>query len=78
MIHYDKKVGCYYEHETTGKHYQLYEAKVYKHNTTSDRIIIWDEDECRFVNFVYGANSLDIAELDHMVTYYVTKYESKL
>ena len=77
MIEYRKDVGCYYVHETNGKHYHLYEAKTYKHHTTSDRIIIWDEDEDKMVNFVYGATIIEIDELDEMVSHYVTEYEAK-
>jgi hypothetical protein len=77
MITYTKENGCHYAHEATGKQYFLYEAMTYKGRTTSDRIVIWDEDEDKFVNFVYGANSIGMAELDSMVSAYVEEYEAK-
>jgi hypothetical protein len=59
------------------KHYALYEATTYKHNSTSDRVIIWDEDNDEMVNFVYGATILGVDELDKIITEYVAEYEAK-
>jgi hypothetical protein len=59
------------------KHYALYEAKTYKHNSTSDRVIIWDEDNDEMVNFVYGATILGVDELDKAVSEYVAEYEAR-
>lgn len=77
MIIYTKENGCYFVRETTEKHYHLFEAMTYKGHTTSDRVIIWDEDTDQMVNFVYGANSISVEELDQMVSDYVEEYEAK-
>lgn len=77
MIIYTKDNGCYFVRESTEKHYHLYEAMTYKGKTTSDRIIIWDEDADKMVNFVYGANGIGVEELDKMVSAYVEEYEAK-
>ena len=77
MIIYTKEHGCYFENETNKKHYHLYEAMTYKGNTTSDAIVIWDHDNDRIVNHVYGANTIDVDELDKMVSNYVAEYEAK-
>lgn len=77
MITYHKEYGCWFQMTEDSKHYTLYEAKTYKHNTTSDRVIIWDEDNDEMVNFVYGANTISIEELDNVVSDYVAEYEAK-
>ena len=76
MITYHKEYGCWFQMNETAKHYALYKAKTYKHNSTSDRVIIWDEDNDEMVNFVYGASVLSVDELDKAVSEYVTQYES--
>lgn len=77
MITYHKEYGCWFQMTEDSKHYALYEAKTYKHNSTSDRVIIWDEDNDEMVNFVYGANVLSVDELDKAVSEYVTEYEAR-
>lgn len=77
MITYHKEYGCWFQMTENSKHYALYEAKTYKHNTTSDRVIIWDEDNDEMVNFVYGATILGVDELDKAVSDYVAEYEAK-
>lgn len=77
MITYHKEYGCWFQTTEDAKHYALYEAKTYKHNTTSDRVIIWDEDNDEMVNFVYGATILSVDELDKAVSEYVAEYEAK-
>lgn len=77
MITYHKEYGCWFQMTEDAKHYALYEAKTYKHNTTSDRVIIWDEDNDEMVNFVYGATILGIDELDKAVSEYVAEYETR-
>lgn len=76
MITYDSKNGCYYHNET--RHYHLYEAMTYKGDTTSDIIIIFDHDRDHVVNYVYGASTIGMRELDDVVTDYVNEYESNL
>lgn len=73
MIIWDKKNGYTYEDETNGKRYNLFEAKCYQGEATSDIVIIWDEEKNQFDNYVYGADSLfeHIEELDNTVKYYV-------
>ena len=77
MITYHKEYGCWFQMTEDAKHYALYEAKTYKHNSTSDRVIIWDEDNDEMVNFVYGATILSVDELDKAVTDYVAEYEAR-
>lgn len=77
MITYHKEYGCWFQMTEDSKHYALYEAKTYKHNSTSDRVIIWDEDNDEMVNFVYGATILSVDELDKIVTDYVAEYEAR-
>ena len=77
MITYHKDYGCWFQMTEDSKHYALYEATTYKHKSTSDRVIIWDEDNDEMVNFVYGANVLSIDELDKAVSEYVAEYEAK-
>ena len=77
MITYHKEYGCWFQMDENAKHYALYEATAYKHNTTSDRVLIWDEDNDELVNFVYGANILGVDDLDKAVTEYVAEYEAK-
>ena len=77
MITYNKDYGCWFQMTEDSKHYALYEAMTYKHSTTSDRVIIWDNDNDKMVNFVYGANCISIDELDKMVYDYVAEYEAK-
>jgi hypothetical protein len=77
MITYHKEYGCWFQMTEDAKHYALYEAKTYKHNSTSDRVIIWDEDNDEMVNFVYGATILGIDELDKAVSEYVAEYETR-
>lgn len=77
MITYHKEYGCWFQMTEDSKHYALYEATTYKHKSTSDRVIIWDEDNDEMVNFVYGANILSIDELDKAVSEYVAEYEAK-
>lgn len=76
MITYHKEYGCWFQMNECAKHYALYEATTYKHKSTSDRVIIWDEDNDKMVNFVYGANILSIDDLDKAVTEYVAEYEA--
>lgn len=73
MIIWDKRNGYAYEDETNGKRYNLFEAKCYEGEATSDIVIIWDEKKNQFVNYVYGANDLfrHIDELDNTIKYYV-------
>ena len=79
MIIWDKRNGYTYESETSGKRYNLFEAKSYQGEATSDIVIMWDEEKNRFANYVYGATTLfeDIAELDSNISYYVDDYEAK-
>lgn len=77
MITYHKEYGCWFQMNENAKHYALYEATTYKHKTTSDRVLIWDEDADEMVNFVYGANILGVDELDKAITEYVAEYEAK-
>lgn len=77
MITYHKEYGCWFQMTENSKHYELYEAITYKHKSTSDRVLIWDVDNDELVNFVYGANSLGVDELDKIVTEYVAEYEAK-
>lgn len=77
MITYHKEYGCWFQMTEDAKHYALYEAKTYKHNSTSDRVIIWDEDNDEMVNFVYGATILGVDELDKAVSEYVAEYEAR-
>lgn len=77
MITYHKDFGCWFQMTEDSKHYALYEAKTYKHNSTSDRVIIWDVDNDEMVNFVYGATVLGVDELDKAVSEYVAEYEAK-
>ena len=77
MIIYHKDYGCWFQMTEDSKHYALYEAKSYKHKSTSDRVIIWDEDNDEMVNFVYGATLISIEELDKYVSEYVAEYEAK-
>lgn len=77
MITYHKDYGCWFQMTEDSKHYELYEAKTYKHHTTSDRVLIWDVDNDELVNFVYGATILGVDELDKIVTEYVAEYEAK-
>ncbi len=73
MIIWDKKNGYTYEDETNGKRYNLFEAKCYQGEASSDIVIIWDEEKNQFVDYVYGADRLseDIEELDNTISYYV-------
>lgn len=77
MIIYTKENGCYFERESTGKHYHLYEMETYKGNTTSDIIAIWDHDNDCLVNHLYGANLISVEDLDRDVSAYVEEYERK-
>lgn len=79
MIIWDKKNGYTYEDETNRKRYELFEAKCYQGEATSDIVIIWDEKENCFTNYVYGANNLfeHIEELDNTIKYYVDESTKK-
>lgn len=77
MITYHNEYGCWFQMTEDSKHYSLFEAMTYKHKSTSDRVIIWDEDNDEMVNFVYGATILSIDELDKAVSEYVAEYEAK-
>lgn len=77
MITYHKDYGCWFQMDECSKHYGLFEMKTYKHHTTSDILAIWDHDNHEFVNYVYGANTLSVDELDKYVTEYVAEYEAK-
>ena len=77
MITYDKNYGCWFQMDGCAIHYPLYEMKTYKGNSTSDIIVIFDHDNDRIVNHVYGANTIAIDELDKVVTEYVEEYEAK-
>lgn len=77
MITYHKDYGCWFQMSEDSRHYGLFEMKTYKHNSTSDIVVVWDHDNHEFVNYVYGANTLSVDELDKIVTEYVTEYEAK-
>ena len=77
MITYHKDYGCWFQMDECSKHYALYEATTYKHKSTSDRVLIWDEDNDELVNFVYGATILSVDELDKAIAEYVAEYEAK-
>lgn len=77
MIHYTKENGCYYEHETNGKHYELNELMTYKGNTTSDIVAIFDNDNLELVGWFPGANIFGIDEIDEAVKEIVEEYEAK-
>ena len=79
MIIWDKRNGYIYEDEKTHKRFNLFEAKCYQGEATSDIVIMWDEERNRFANYVYGATNLfdNIAEFDETVRYYVDAYETK-
>ena len=79
MIIWDKKNGYVYEDETNGKRYSTYEAKCYEGECTSDILIIWDEENNCFANYVYGATLLheNIEELNNTIKFYVDDYEAK-
>ena len=75
MITYTKQNGCFFQMNEDAKHYHLYEMQAYKGKATSDIIAIFDHDNDCIVNHVYGANTISVAELDEVVTEYVTEYE---
>lgn len=77
MTIYTKENGCYYEQETTGKHYSLYEMMTYKGNTTSDIVAIFDDDNHELVGWFPGANIFDVNEIDKAVAELVEEYETK-
>lgn len=79
MIIWDKKNGYIYEDEQTHKRYSTYEAKCYEGECTSDIVIIWDEKNNCFANYVYGATFLheSIEELNNTIKFYVDDYEAK-
>lgn len=77
MITYHKEYGCWFQMTEDSKHYSLFEMTTYKHKSTSDIIAIWDYDNHEFVNYLYGANTISVDELDKMVSEYVAEYEAK-
>lgn len=79
MIIWDRKNGYVYEDEQTHKRYSTYEAKCYEGECTSDIVIIWDDKNNCFANYVYGATFLheSIEELDNTIKFYVDDYEAK-
>ena len=77
MITYDKDYGCWFQMDFDSKHYGLFEMKTYKHNSTSDIVVVWDHDNHEFVNYVYGANVQSVDVLDKVVSDYVAEYEAK-
>lgn len=77
MIIYTKDNGFEFVSKASDKHYRLYEGKSYKGNTTSDRILIWDEESDKLVNFVYGANILEVHDIDTACADYVAEYEAE-
>lgn len=78
MITYNKEYGCWFQLTDDSRHYGLFEMMTYKHNSTSDILVVFDHDNDTIVNHVYGANVLSVDELDKIVTEYVQAYESKL
>ena len=76
MITYDKRFGCWFQMDENSRHYALYEMMSYKHNSTSDIVVIFDHDHDSIVNYVYGANVLCVDELDKAVSEYVEEYEA--
>ena len=76
MITYDKRFGCWFQMDENSRHYSLYEMMTYKHNSTSDIVVIFDHDHDSIVNYVYGANILSVEELDKAVSEYVAEYEA--
>lgn len=77
MITYHKEYGCWFQMTEDSKHYSLFEMTTYKHKSTSDIIAIWDYDNHEFVNYLYGANTISVDELDKAVSEYVAEYEAK-
>lgn len=78
MIIWSKREGYNYESERTHKRYSLLEGMCYKGECTSDSIIIWDDENLCFANYVQGATFLheNIEELDKTIKQYVDEYEA--
>lgn len=73
MIIYTKRDGYRYEDERTGRKYSLLEMKTYGGMSTSDIIMIWDEETDAPANWVYGASLYehDAQKLDELIREYI-------
>lgn len=77
MFKYDKREGWKFIEEKGGKHYSLYEMFSYKGTCTSDTIVIWDDDNNCFVDYLMGATIFAMEEIAEDIARRVEEYETK-